>query len=175
MCADKSSSYQQSTIIWRPTSCLFSYFRTISQISAVARKWIIIFPAKYLTFPLFGQSAQTNASSAIYCAYNNTEAVFPQQGQAWQWSWAAGREPSSEFRPPQHWHEATLRDAHSHCGHRCFALRAHGSSTRSVSSPPSSALFCWHTHRVHFLYQDQIVFVTVAVAILHHNIQTWPH
>lgn len=76
--------------------CLFSYFRTISHISAVVRKWIIIFPAKYLTFPLFGQSAQTNASSAIYCAYNNTEAV----SHSWEGA-------SSGFRPPQHWHKPT--------------------------------------------------------------------
>lgn len=118
--------------------CLFSYFRTISHISAVVRKWIIIFPAKYLTFPLFGQSAQTNASSAIYCAYNNTEAVSHSR--------AAG---ALLLGGSQLWVQTTAAltqtntaETRLHVGRGCFASCPHASSTNSVLLPPFSALCC---------------------------------
>lgn len=64
-------------------SLLISNFLTNSHISVVARKWIIIIQAKYLTFPLFEQ-AHKQMRHQQFIARTITEAVFPQWGQAWQ-------------------------------------------------------------------------------------------
>lgn len=96
-------------------SLLICNFLTISHISAVARKWIIIIRAKYLMFPLFEQ-AHKQMRHQQFIARTITQRPFPTVGPGLAVGLASASEllGGSQLRV-----QTTTALTHTHTDHHC--------------------------------------------------------
>ena len=113
---------------------MFAYFfnfHTISHISVVARKWIIIIRAKYLMFPLF-ERAHKQMRHQRFIARTITRRLFPTvgpgpgRGGSPLCLGAAGREPA---QGSDHHSTDTHTHTHTHTQRERPPLQSHSPSS----------------------------------------------
>ncbi len=130
---------------------LISNFPTISHISVVARKWIIIIQAKYLMFPLF-ERGHKQMRHQQFIARTITQRLFPtvRPGLAAGLASASQQLGWSQLRVQT---TAALTHIHTHTDHHCrVMLTTHAQNNTSMVTEDIHATMS----TVHFLQSSLV-------------------